>query len=94
LEKSGQTVRAFARAHGIHPERLARWRRQLREAPVEAVKFHRVRVVKAGERRKETADSERIEVVLNGGQVVRVPRGCRAEDLQVVVAVLEGRSAC
>jgi hypothetical protein len=42
--QSGRTMTAFARAHDIHLERLARWRRLLSPKPHAAVRFHPVRV--------------------------------------------------
>jgi hypothetical protein len=86
--QSGQTLTAFARACDVHPERLARWHRQLRAESPEAVRFHPVRVRTA--ERDSDEYTGRIELVLGDGRSIRVPHGFDAGDLRRVLAVVEG----
>lgn len=68
VERSGETVAAFARRTGIPAHRILRWRRRLRETETagRAAQFVPVRVM--AEARAEGA----IEVVI-AGRTVRVP---------------------
>ena len=82
---SGETMWAFARENGLVAQRLYRWSRQLRGKQRAA--FHPVRLV--GDRRL-TGD-RRIEIELLDGRRVRVGEGFSAEELGLVLEVLEGR---
>lgn len=87
-ERSGQSVSAFARRHGLQRQRLSRWASRLK-ASERPVGFHPVRLVgdEGGGGRPEA-----IEVVLGDGLRVRVAAGFSAADLERVLAVLEGRA--
>jgi hypothetical protein len=84
--RSGQALTAFAQPYGIHPERLGRWHRLLREPPQADVRFHPVRVRRAEPGRVAL---ETIELVLSGGHRIRVPPGFDAQDLRRLLAVME-----
>lgn len=86
-ERSGKSVSSFAREHGVEPHRVSRWASRLK-ARDGSVRFHPVRLVE-GPRGGERPDA--IEVVLVDGRRVRVLDGFAAEDLERVLAVLEGR---
>ena len=86
-QRSGKPLSIFARDHGVEPGRISRWASRLGARSRRTVRFHPVRLVEArrgGDRR------EAIEVVLVDGRRVRVPEGFAAEDLERVLAVLEG----
>jgi len=83
--RSGRSLAAFARQHGVSPQRLTYFREQLEAGPTgEAVAFHPVQVVPA---RAETAPAA-IEVRLGASCVVRVPAGVAMTDVRVVLAAL------
>jgi transposase-like protein len=88
-ERSGQTMAAFARSHGVQAKRLARWVRRLQEAERSSgpTEFHPVRVVRrAGAGEKRTRGIE----VVRGGWRVRVAPGFAAEDLRRVLEIVAG----
>jgi transposase-like protein len=86
-EASGQSVMAFAEAHGLDPFRLYRWSRKLRRGCMDTdgeVTFEEVTPL--------VADSGRgLEVVLRTGHVVRVQPGFDGDTLRRTVEVLEDR---
>jgi transposase-like protein len=79
LDASGKSVREFADAEGLDPQRLYRWRAQLgnRSTPV----FMEIP-------RSSSSPPVRVEVVLGTGLVVRVADGFSEETLRRVVAAL------
>lgn len=87
--RSGRTVAAYAREHGLSAARLLRWRARL-EIPV-APLFHPVRVV---ERPRSNpiarARPEPLELELRGGRRIRVPAGFDAALLEELVRTVEG----
>ena len=92
LTESEQSLAQFARRHGVDPRRLGRWRSRLAQATSESVRFHPVQLTAS-----ESAgapESGRIEIELVGGQRVHVGHGFHAEDLRLVVAVLEDVAGC
>jgi hypothetical protein len=86
-QRSGQTIAAFARSHGVRAKRLARWARRLHAEEPEGVSFYPVLVVS---RQSGSRGKSRIELV-RGAWRVRVARGFAAEDLRQVLDVLEAR---
>ena len=90
--RSGQRLIAFARAHEVHPRRLARWARRLESASEERVSFHPVRLVHALP--PGVGGDDRIEIVLGDGRSIRIPRGCAPEDLRRVLDVLGMGAPC
>lgn len=93
-QRSGESLAAFARSHGIGRRRLERWARRL-GGPDGSIRFHRVRLVE----RRPTSDAVHdggapIEIEWAPGRRVRVFPGFSAEDLGRVLEVLEGRERC
>ena len=84
--RSGRSLAAFARQHGVSARRLAYWRTQLdrRAAPRAAVAFHPVQVVPA----RGGIAAAAIEIRLGASCVVRVPAGVAMTDVRVVLAAL------
>jgi hypothetical protein len=89
LERSGKPVSAFAAEHGLDPQRVYLWRRRLGGA--EATTFQELVVRPVAVR--PAADAY-FEVVLSGGEVVRVPRSFDAADLARLLDVLTRSSSC
>jgi hypothetical protein len=89
LDRSGQSVRAFAEEHGIDPQRLYAWRRRV--AGGDAITFHEVTVrpVIATE-----APAGVFEIVLASGVRIRVPSSFDAAALTRLLDVLEPTRAC
>jgi len=87
-KRSGKPVSSFAREHGVEPHRISRWASRIR-ARDGSVRFHPVRLLE-GQRGGEQPAA--IEVVLVDGRRVRVLEGFATEDLERVLAVLEGRA--
>lgn len=85
-QRSGQTIAAFARSHGVGAKRLARWARRLHADEAESIEFYPVQVVS----RESSQGKSTIEVV-RGAWRVRVAPGFAAEDLRQVLDVLEAR---
>lgn len=84
--RPGASVSWVARRHGLHPNQVFTWRRELRERTGPAgVSFAEVRAAPA------PAGAGLIEIELFGGDRVRVDRDVDAEALRRVIAVLEGR---
>jgi len=91
--RSGESLAAFARRHGIAGQRLKRWARRLGE-PRMGVRFHRVRLVERGVTQALQRTSAPIEIEWTPGRRVRVLPGFSAEDLTRVLEVLEARERC
>ena len=95
-EQSGETLAAFARRHGVRPNRLARWRDRLRKTRGPArLRFHPVKVRET--RLDAIAPSvaavaevgSGLQLVLCGGRRILVGRGFDAAVLVELVRVLE-----
>jgi hypothetical protein len=84
---SGLTVPAFAVRHGLRPQRLERWQRQL--AAVKPVDKTFVEVTLPPVVRPATGA---FEIVLHTGWIVRVGAGFDAEELRRLLAVVEEAS--
>ena len=80
LGASGPSVRAFAARENLGPERLYRWRAQLRGAGTRRPTFVEVKAAPA---------ATTIEVVLRLGHVVRLQDGFPEEALRRLVAILD-----
>lgn len=79
LRASGATVAAFAREHGLHMERLRRWRKRVgKDVTPAAAQLVPVDVITGG---------ARFEVVV-GGVVVRVPATFDEAALRRLLAVV------
>ena len=96
LDKSGQTLTAFAITKGLDPQRLVRWRRILSAMPAplfEEILPSVVATANAGDLvAKETPG--RFEIVLASGRIVRVPESFDAGALRRLLAVVEEGRAC
>lgn len=89
-ERSGKPLAVFARAHGLSPVRLGRWRRRLESVKAESVPvFHPVRVT-GWVSPEEGGVRSGVELVVGGGRRVRVTRGFDPELLEDLVRVVEG----
>ncbi len=105
FEESGETLAAFSRRYRLTPERLSWWLKRLgyrspqgpRSSAAPPVTFMPVRVVPSpvSPRKKETeaapTSAGMIEVILTGGQRVRVGGEFDENLLRRVVATLEDR---
>lgn len=80
LDASGKSVREFADAEGVGPQRLYRWRALIGRRSTPA--FVEIR-------RPPSSVAVPVEVVLRSGRFVRVPDGFSDETLRRVVAALE-----
>ncbi|MBM4025406.1 MAG: helix-turn-helix domain-containing protein [Planctomycetes bacterium] len=87
--RSGESLSAFAREHGLCRNRLARWRDRLgTDGP--APEFHPVRLVEHRVRPPAAeAMAGGIEVVLSGGRRVTVRPGFDGDLLAEVIRVLD-----
>lgn len=65
-EESGRSLRQFAIIHGLQPQRLERWRRELREEVAAPAVFHEIT--------PQPVEHEAgvIELVLLNGRVLRI----------------------
>ena len=101
IATSGDSVCAVARRHGLSPQQLFSWRRQLRDSEAERSEADGLQfvpaVVDAGSslvpqrrapRRKPEASAGTIEVEING-VTVRVGRGADAKTLMTVLRALK-----
>jgi transposase len=96
IATSGDSVCAVARRHGLSPQQLFGWRRQLRESEAGGLRFV-LAVADAGSsgvaqrrapRCKAEASTGTIEVEING-VTVRVGRGADAKTLMAVLRALK-----
>lgn len=83
-EHSGQTVTAFCRERGLCRPYFFAWKKRLQESA--AAKFLEVRVA---EPTLSVPDDSRIEVRLRNGRSLVVGRGCDAEQVRALLAVVE-----
>jgi hypothetical protein len=88
--RSGEPLSRFAKHHGVHPSRIARWASRL-EGSERALWFHPVRLASGV---SQSLGSPSIEIRLIGGRCVRVDRGFDVDDLRRVLAVLEEEAKC
>lgn len=96
LEKSRQTLTAFATAHGLDPQRLGRWRRILSATPgpvFEEISPTLLAAITPGDVVAKGVQ-ERFEIVLSSGRVVRVPASFDAGALRRLLQVVEELPAC
>lgn len=82
-ERSGQDVAAFCREQGLCRSYFFLWKKRLRES----AKFVEVRLAEAS---SSAPDDSRIEVRLANGRSLVVGRGCDAEQVRALLAVVEG----
>ena len=88
--ESGLSLRAYAAEAHLDPRRLWRWRKRLESEPGETTPaFQEVRRAVVVERRG-VVESERIEVVLRSGVILRIGASFDAGVLRRLLTVLEG----
>lgn len=85
--RSDETLATFAKHHGLHPHRIARWASKIKHSESSAVRFHAVRVA-------SSPSAAAIEIQLGDGWRVRVYQDFVAEDLRRVLAVLGEKTSC
>jgi transposase len=85
--RPGASVSFVARRHGLHPNQVFTWRRELSGGPAAGVSFAAVRVAEPPRPRGNGV----IEIELAGGDRLRVDGGVDAEALRRVIAVLDAR---
>jgi transposase-like protein len=90
---SGQSARAFAAQIGVNANTLANWRWKLRESEVSRESSVAPTAMAFVEVDGGTlaARDERLEIVLAGGQVVRVPRDFDSSSVARLLDLLEQR---
>lgn len=88
-ERSGLPVSTFAELYGISAKRVVRWTKRLSVGA--ALEFHEVRVGGGVHELAGDRDSDRFAIELGDGLCVRLPRVFSAEDLRLVLDVVEGR---
>ena len=86
LERSGQTVAAFAAEHGLDMQRLYYWRRRV--AGGDPIMFRELVVRPA----QPFAQHAPFEIVLGSGLVVRVPPAFDADALGRLLEVVQARA--
>jgi transposase-like protein len=91
VERSGSTIRAFALAHGLDPQRLYQWRCRLGKA--EPTTFREI-TVRPTTSVAEVRGSGAFEVALASGAVVRVPESFDGEALARLLDVLSRVRPC
>ena len=96
LKRSGLPASRFAAEHGLDPERLRRWRRRLEAAPPRPrrrlarpgpMTFAEVAV--SGGHLLAGGTSERFEIVLGRGRIVRVGPSFDAAALRQLLRILD-----
>ena len=85
--RSGQTVTAFCREHGLCRPYFFAWKKRLREDT--AVKFLEVQL---SETTPTAARDSRVEIRLQNGRSLLVGRGFDAEQVRALLAVVETAS--
>jgi transposase-like protein len=77
-EASGQTIRAFCKERGVADQALYSWRKRLRK--VEPVQFAELKTV--------VSTAAPLELVLAGGERLRIANGVDAATLRLVLDAL------
>ncbi len=90
LERSGKSVREFAEAHGLDPQRLWSWRRRV--AGGDATTFRELIVRPSAAAPVE--EGAPFEIRLSSGVVIRVPAGFDGDALARLLAVLAQAHPC
>jgi transposase-like protein len=88
LASSGLTATQFAQLEGIDPDRLRKWRRRLKTAPL-ARRAEQPRFVEV-----RHPASALVEIVLRSGRVLRVTESIEPSCLRRLMEVLEQERSC
>jgi transposase len=91
LQRSGKSVRAFAKEHGVDPQRLWSWRRRVAEGDRTTFRELIVRPSSAAQTPEERSP---FEIRLPSGIVIRVSAGFESDALARLLDVLEQTRAC
>jgi len=103
-ERSGRQLKAIAEEHGMPPNRLSWWRRELRRraegstsssrgsSPAPTPSFLPVHVVDHGQRPSEVLGGPTYEVVFQSGRVLRIPADF--DDARVAALVRAVGASC
>jgi|SRR5215472_10784758 len=86
-QRSGQTVTAFCRERDLCRPYFFAWKKRLQGSV--AAKFSKFLEVQLAEPTLRVPDDSRIEVRLRNGRSLVVGRGCDAEQLRALLAVVE-----
>jgi hypothetical protein len=86
-QEAGGSLSAFGRNHGVDPWRLMRWRRRLGKRA--AIRFHRVKVVRARAATFSRGDGGGVALVLRDGRRVVVQPGFDAGLREKLVRAVE-----
>lgn len=85
-QRSGQSVAAFCRAHGVSQPSFFSWRKRLRlRSHAAPSPFVPVQI----DLSSPLTQSAHIEILLPSGACVRVSHGCDRQTLETVLAALE-----
>ena len=84
--RSGQSVAVFCREHRLCVSHFYWWKKRLRTSSTE--KFVEVKVATASPE-PSTPNDARVEIRLRNGRSLVVGRGCDAEQVRVLVGVVE-----
>ena len=90
-ERSGLSRVEFAQQEGVAPRKLSWWRWKLRRKSATTAIVRRPRVVELQAIAHGASSSERVEIVLENGRVVRVPSAFDDAALRRVLDVAERR---
>jgi transposase len=94
LDRSGQSVSAFAAEHGLDTQRVYLWRRRLRGSSAGAERSTFREVIVRPRPSVLGSDAARFEIVLGSGMTVRVPPSFDADALGRLLDVLARAGAC
>jgi transposase-like protein len=83
-ERSGMSVRRFCQARGIGEHLFYYWRKRLREQQ-QPMRFA---LVERGPARQEPASEASLELILAGGERLRISAGIEATTLRTVLTAL------
>jgi len=87
--RSGERLASFSRRYGVDRRRVAWWASRLDRGKPAAVRFHPVLLTGGGD-----SGGTAIEVEMDGGWRLRLPRGFEAEELRQVLAALREWQRC
>ena len=91
---SGKSPQEFAESRGFSVSRLLKWNRRIANGkqPGAAMQFLPVRISASREEEcSKVSSANAIEVVLRGGEIVRVGLGFDVTHLRKVISALEGK---
>jgi hypothetical protein len=93
-QKSGLSVRAFCRLHGLSEPSIYAWRRTLARRDADTFQFVPVEIVPDEPAAVGDNDHGRLQLVLHGGRRLSIAPGFDADTLRQVLAILEEGQPC